>query len=201
VIATGSGQASPGVADGGGAAPHGPASNAFAVVHSLALRGVLAHLPEGSDALVQSGLVRSTSGGYELTALGHRRHRALLEIERRALDLELLEMTYERLPAVTRRLRDILTEWEAGSELARRRLVGRLCSAVDAAELILGRSAAVAPRFASYKPRLDAARNRLLDDELEYTHGPGLESILAVWREMTEDYLQTLGLAHDVDDL
>jgi hypothetical protein len=177
------------------------ASDTFTVLHSLAIRGTVSHLPEGSDALVQSGLIRSTSGGYELTALGHGRHRGLLEIERRALDLELLEMTYELLPAVTRRLRDILIEWEAGDEPGRRRLVGRLCSAVDAAERTLGRSAAVAPRFASYKPRLDAARNRLLDGELEYAHGPDLESILAVWREMNEDYLQTLGLAHDVDDL
>jgi hypothetical protein len=162
---------------------------------------MVSHLPDGSDALVKSGLVRSTTGGHELTALGHRRHRALLEIERRDLDLEQLELTYERLPAVTRCLRDILVEWEAGDEPARRRLVGRLCSVLDATEPILERSAAIAPRFASYQPRLRAARDRLLDDKLEYAHGPGVESILTVWREMNEDYLQTLGLAHDVDDL
>jgi hypothetical protein len=116
------------------------AGDAFTVLHSLAIRGTVSYLPEGSDALVQGGLVRSTSAGYELTALGHGRHRALLEIERRALDLELLEMTYERLLALTRRLRDILIELEVGSEAARRRLVVRLCSVVDAAEPILGRS-------------------------------------------------------------
>ncbi len=50
-------------------------------------------------------------------------------------------------------------------------------------------------------PRLDAARNRLLDHDSDHACGSEAESILAVWREMNEDYLQTLGLAHDPDDL
>jgi hypothetical protein len=125
----------------------------------------------------------------------------LLEIERRDLDLDLLEMVYERLPAVNRRLRETLTEWEASGEPVRRRLVGRLCATLDEVEPILGRSASVAPRFADYGPRLAAAKTRLLGSDLEYALGTGVESILTVWREMNEDYLQTLGLAHDLDDL
>jgi hypothetical protein len=76
-----------------------------------------------------------------------------------------------------------------------------LCEIVDKVELILRRSAAVAPRFASYMPRLDAAKRRLLDSDLEYALGSGIESIVTGWREMDEDFLQTLGHAHDVDDL
>jgi hypothetical protein len=48
---------------------------------------------------------------------------------------------------------------------------------------------------------LAAARSRLLDSNLEYALGAGVESILIVWREMNEDFLQTLGCAHDPDDL
>jgi hypothetical protein len=181
--------------------PNDLANDTFTVLHRLALRGALPQLPEGSDGLVREGLVSSTSGGYELTALGHRRHRALFEIERRTLDLGLLAMAYGPLPAMTRRLREIAIEWEASDEPARRQMVGRLCAIVDAVELALRRSAAAAPRFATYWPRLAAAKRRLLDSDLVYALGPGVESILTVWREMNEDYLQTLGRAHDQDDL
>jgi hypothetical protein len=92
-------------------------------------------------------------------------------------------------------------EWEASDQPARRRLIARLCAIVDEVELILRRSAAVVPRFASYLPRLEVAKRRLLDSDLEYAVAPGVESILTVWREMNEDYLQTLGEAHDRDDL
>jgi hypothetical protein len=175
--------------------------DAFAVVHSLALRGTLPQLPHGADALVREGLIQRTLTGYELTPPGHSRHRALLETERRTLDLGLLSMAYARLPAVTRRLRALLLEWEANDEPARRRMVSQVCAIVDEVELILRRSAAVAPRFGSYGPRLAAARSRLLDGDQEHVLGPGIDSILTVWKEMSEDYLQTLGCGHSTEDL
>ncbi len=187
--------------EGTGAEPTHVANDPFTVLHRLALRGALAELPESSEGLVREGLVRSSPAGYELTALGHSRHRTLFDAERRILDLGLLAMAYARLPAVTRRLRDLSMEWECSDAPTRGRLVGRLCETVDDVELILRRSAAVAPRFASYHPRLTAAKSRLLDSHLEYAIGPGVDSILTVWREMHEDYLQTLGRAHDPDGL
>ena len=173
----------------------------FATVHSLALRGTLQQLPEASEDLIRAGLVSSTPAGYTLTQLGHRRHRAFLDMERRLLDLGLLEMAYAALPAVTRQLREIVLDWEAGDARDRRRLVGPLCAIVESIELILRRSAAVAPRFEAYRARLDTAKRRLLDSELEYAVDPDVESILTVWREMNEDYLQTRGHAHDEGDL
>jgi hypothetical protein len=177
------------------------ANETFSVLHGLALRGAVAELPEGSDRLVRDGLIRATPVGYELTAPGHRRHRALLEIERQTLDLGLLEMAYARLPAITRRLRELSIEWETSDQPTRRQMVARLCAIVDEVELTLHRSSAVAPRFASYGPRLAAARGQLLDSKLEYPLENGVEAILTVWREMNEDFLQTLGCAHDPDDL
>jgi hypothetical protein len=186
---------------GTSANPKESAADTFAALHGLALRGAVRQLPEASDGLVRDGLVRSTSNGYELTELGHRQHRALFEIERQRIDLGLLEMAYARLPGLTRRLRDLSVDWDAGDEPARGRMVGRLCAIIDEVELILRRSAAVAPRFASYGPRLDTAKYLLLDSDQRYAFGSEVESILTVWREMTEDYLQTLGCGHDEDDL
>jgi hypothetical protein len=201
MAATRTGHDSPGIDPGTSANPKGSASDTFAALHSLALRGAVRKLPEESDGLVRDGLICSTSGGYELTEIGHRRHRALFEGERLSIDLGLLEMAYARLPGLTRRLRDLSVEWEASDEPTRRRMVGRLCAIIDEAELILRRSAAIAPRFSSYRRRLDAAKYLLVDSDLKYAFGSEVESILTIWREMTEDYLQTLGCAHDEDDL
>ena len=201
MAATRTGHGSPGIDPGTSANPKESATDTFAALHTLALRGAVRQLPEESDGLVRDGLVRSTSGGYELTEIGHRRHRALFEGERRSIDLGLLEMAYARLPRLTRRLRDLSFEWEANDELTRRQMVGPLCAIIDEAELILRRSAAVAPRFASYGARLDTAKYLLVDSDQRYAFGSEVESVLTVWREMTEDYLQTLGCGHDEDDL
>jgi hypothetical protein len=201
VAATRTGNGSPGIDPGTSASPKESATDTFAALHTLALRGAVRHLPEESDGLVRDGLVRPTSGGYELTEIGHRRHRALFESERQSIDLGLLEMAYSRLPGLTRRLRDLSFEWEANDELTRGLMVGPLCAIIDEVELVLRRSAAVAPRFASYGPRLDNAKYLLLDSDQRYAFGPEVESVLTVWREMTEDYLQTLGCAHDEGDL
>jgi hypothetical protein len=201
MAATHIGHGSPSVDPGTSANSKESAPGSFAALHSLALRGAVRQLPEESDSLLRDGLVRSTSAGYELTESGHRRHRALFERERRSIDLGHLEMAYARLPGLTRRLRDLWVEWEANDEPPHGQMVGRLCTILDEAELILRRSAAVAPRFSSYQRRLDAARYLVLDSDLQYAFGTGVESILIVWREMTEDYLQTLGCAHDEDDL
>jgi hypothetical protein len=188
--------------DGGtSAARRDVANDTFTVVHSLALRGTLQQLPPEADGLVQEGVVRSTPDGYELTALGHRRHRVLLENERLTLDLGRLSMAYARLPAVTRRLRDLMLEWEANDDPDRRPAVGQLCRIIEEADPILRRTATVAPRFAGYWPRLAAARSRLLDSEAPVAFGSRVESIVTVWREMNEDYLQTLGRAHEQVDL
>jgi hypothetical protein len=176
-------------------------TNTFIAVHSLALRSTLARLPEGSDSLLAAGLIRSAPDGYELTELGHRRHRALLEIERRTLDLGLLEMAYAQLPTVTHRLRELSVEWRATEEDRRGRLIPGLCALVGDVELIIRRSSAVAPRFASYLKRLETARSRLLGGQLDYAVGDDVDSILAIWREMNEDYLQTLGCARDQGEL
>ena len=178
-----------------------PETGTFVVVHGLALRGTLERLPAGSEGLVQAGLVHSTAEGYALTPLGHRRHRALLEMERRTFDLTFLEMAYAPLPAVTARLFELAAEWQAEDDPRRRRLVDRICAIAEAGELIVRRSAAIAPRFANYVSRLESAKRRLLSGNLEYAVGRRVESILTVWVEMNEDYLQTLGCASDRNDL
>jgi hypothetical protein len=165
----------------------------FPAVHALALRGQLSELPVEAEGLLEAGLVRSTPDGFTLTDLGHRRHRGLLEDERATLDLSLLGIAYARFPTLARRLQTLIARWEAADRASPRRMVEELCEIVGDVESILRRSASVAPRFGSYIPRLSAAQGRLIDGEIRYAIDPTVDSIATVWRELAEDYLQTLG--------
>jgi hypothetical protein len=176
-------------------------TDVFSTLHTLALRGSVPELHAGSGALLVAGLIQATTAGYELTALGHARHRALLELERRTLNRAVLSLACARLPSATSELKELVLEWERGGVVERRRLLPRLWALLDDVDSIIGRSAALVPRFAGYGTRLATARRSLPVSDLEQAGGESLQALLAVWREMNEDFLQTLGCAHDQDDL
>jgi hypothetical protein len=172
----------------------------FPTVHVLALRGSLKRLPGDSDRFEAEGLVRSTPDGFTLTDAGHRHHRALFERERAGIDIGLLGIVYERFPAVARRLRTLESRWHRPRSGERRALVRELGAIVDAVEPILSRSAELALRFGSYIPRLRDAERRVIDGELEYAFDHGVESVDTIFRELHEDYLQTLGRGYEQDE-
>jgi hypothetical protein len=174
--------------------------DAFAAVHTLALRGSIKQLPRDAAEFEAAGLVRSTPEGFTLTDAGHRHHRALFEQERAELDIGMLGMIYERFPAVARRLRTTESRWQAADDGGRRRLVRELGGIVDDLEPILRRSAEVAPRFNDYIPRLRGAKRRLAEGEMDYAVDPGVESIHTILHELHEDYLQTLGRGYEQED-
>jgi hypothetical protein len=172
----------------------------FPALHALALRGTLKQLPGDAREFEAEGLVRSTTDGFTLTEAGHRHHRTLLEQERAALDIGLLGIIFEGFPAVGWRLDKFASLWRAADARARRRLVAELVGMVDEVEPILRRSAKVVPRFAGYIERLDEARERLTEGNLNYGVDPGVESIQTVLRELEEDYLQTIGRGYEQED-
>jgi hypothetical protein len=172
----------------------------FPTVHVLALRGSLKQLPGDSGEFEAAGLIRSTTDGFTLTEAGHRHHRTLLERERAALDIGLLDIIYEAFPAVGRRLKRIELRWQAADDRARRRLVGELVGIVDDVKPILCRSAEVVSRFEGYITRLHEAKARLTEGDLNYAVDPEVESIHTVLRELEEDYLQTLGRGYELEE-
>jgi hypothetical protein len=169
-------------------------------VHALALRGSLKRLPGDSGEFEAAGLVRSTPGGFTLTELGHRHHRALIEQERASLDVGLLSVIYERFPAVARRLDSVARPRYSTDQAGRRRLLRELAGIVDDVEPILRRSAKLVPRFESYVARLRNAELRLANGDLDYAFDSGVESVHTILRELHEDYLQTLGQGYDLRD-
>jgi len=175
---------------------------AFDAVHVIALRGVVPRLGPDGRELLDAGLVAPVEGGFRLTAAGHSSHRALLERERATLDLNRLEMVYAPLGGLAPVLARVRRAWRQPlGTLARRRLVVQLCDLVDDTAPVLRRAVAIAPRFSGYLPRLNAAAAQLCAGQLEYACATDLDSVDAVWQELHEDFLQTLGRAQDVDEL
>jgi hypothetical protein len=179
-----------------------PSDAAFGTVHSIALRGRVPRLDDSAQILLDAGLVRAVSGGFQLTERGHSSHRALLERERATLDLTRLEMAYGRLPALARVLQRLRTRWrERSGPLDRRRLLTELSELVEDTAPVLRRATAIAPRFSAYGPRLGAAIAHLRAGDHAYAFGVEVESVGAVWQELHEDFLQTLGRAHEIEDV
>jgi hypothetical protein len=173
----------------------------FGAIHSIALRGRVPRLESGSEQLLDAGLVRRVAGGFQLTALGYSRHRALLERERETLDLSRLELASGPMPALARALRRVRAGWRRSSAAsARRRLVQELCELADDTTPVLRRTASLAPRFAAYLTRLDGAVAELRAGDHAYAFGTDVDSIGAVWTEFHEDLLQTLGRGHELGD-
>jgi hypothetical protein len=177
------------------------AAEVFPAVHALALCGTLKQLPGDSAKLEAAGLVRSTSDGFMLTAVGHSRHRALLAHERATIDIQLLGIVYERFPDVARRLTKLESSLHGVDGSPPKRLVEELGTIIDALEGILLRSADAAPRFAGYITRLQEARRQVVEGHFDYAFGLQVESAATVVRELHEDYLQTLGRGYEEEEL
>ena len=177
--------------------------SAFAAVHSLALRGCVASLAPGDEELLDAGLVRPVpGGGFQLTELGHSRHRALLESERETLDLNRLALAYSPVPALDRMMSRLRGDWrQPCGALARRRLTDRLCELTGDTAPVLRRTAVIAPRFLGYLPRLRAAAVQLRAGDQAYAFDLDVESIGVIWAELHEDFLQTLGRGHESENM
>jgi hypothetical protein len=182
--------------------PASPSEVAFQAVHSIALRGIVRELDPGSEELLDAGLVRPVAGGFQLTELGYSNHRALLEHERTKLDLARLGMAYAPFPALARILAQLRASWhKPAGVLTRRRQASQLCGLVDDTAPVLRRVVVVARRFSVYLPRLNRAAAHVRGGDHEYAFAEQVDSIGAVWQELHEDLLQTLGRAHELEDV
>jgi hypothetical protein len=175
--------------------------DAFPTVHTLALRGSLKRPAGDLGALEAAGLIRREPDGFTLTDSGHRLHRTLSEQERARLDLGLLAIVSEPLPDAWRRVKTLEPRWNGSDAAERRRLIRDLVAIVEEVQPTLRRCANVAPRFGDYIARLREAERRLLDGQLEYAFEAAVESIATVWRELHEDFLQTLGYAQESESI
>jgi hypothetical protein len=113
---------------------------------------------------------------------------------------------YERFERINRELLTLFTDWQMipaarGERVANDHsdadydhgIVDRLGAQHERAEKVLGRFAALLPRMAVYRQRLDAAYDRVLAGDHDYVSGARIDSYHTVWFELHEDLLRMLG--------
>ncbi|HZE66069.1 MAG TPA: hypothetical protein VE081_05520, partial [Sporichthyaceae bacterium] len=168
-------------------------------LHRLALRGMLPELGEGVDAemLEKAGLIWSSPQGFLITEEGIARHDVLLAAERATLDLQGITPVYERFLSANGQFKALNITWLDSDEDGKWGLVDKLSALVRRIEPSLDSTTEVLPRFAGYKPRLQAAMALVEDGKFEHLTAPHLDSVHTVWMELHEDYLRTLGISRE----
>lgn len=172
----------------------------FDVLHALRVGGMHAETPANADELAARGLIFVSPVGCMLTEDGTRLHAQLLEEHRTTIDLEALQLLYERFLAVNQPTKSKCAEWQRlgdHDDEARFVIATDLQDILERVSTTINRTAAMLPRFGSYPPRLGAALDRVLEGESDYLTSPRVASFHNVWMECHEDYLLTLGISRE----
>lgn len=165
------------------------------------------------DALAADGLVQHREGrlpGWGLTSVGRAREAELVAEE--PADRDRLEACYRRFLPLNRQVLAACTDWQIrevgsthvlndhGDAVYDDAVRTRLFSVHAAAEPLLDEVAAVLPRFAPYRPRLDNAVARVRAGDHDWFAQPRIDSYHTVWFELHEDLLSTLGFERSKEE-
>jgi hypothetical protein len=172
------------------------------LLHAARLRGVV---DDGDELVavrvVEIGFAAGSAKGIRLTEEGRTAHTAWARVP--AGDVEAtLERAYQRFLALNRELIRVCTDWQVRPGGAPNdhadptydyAIVDRLIAIDDRVGPVLRGAATGVTRFASYRPRLRAARVRVADGETEWLTSPRIDSYHTVWMQLREDLLLALG--------
>jgi hypothetical protein len=149
-------------------------------------------------------------GGWSLTERGKAENERMLARELDDVDRSrafLYRVHHSFLP-LNARLRTACTDWQIrprpGAALAHNahddaawdaRVLAELAALATALTPLVAKFADVLPRFRGYDTRFAAALGRVQNGDLSMVDGSGRDSCHAVWFELHEDLIATLGLA------
>jgi hypothetical protein len=152
------------------------------------------------DAAVDDGLAVRRVGrisGYTLTAAGRARHADLVARETTPGERAAIGRSYEEFLRLNPQFLTLCTEWQVHSIAD---AASRLAAVDDAVQPICVALSGVLDRFATYGPRLGAARRLFAAGERDWLTKPLVDSYHTVWFELHEDLLCTLGIDRAKED-
>jgi len=172
------------------------------LLHAARLRGVV---DDGKEVVVvrvvEMGFAARSAKGVRLTPEGRDAHAAWARVP--AGDAEAaIERAYQRFLALNRELIRVCNDWQLRPGGASNdhsdptydwTVVDRLVAIDDRIGPLLRGAATGVTRFATYRPRLRAARVRVADGDVEWLTSPRLDSYHTVWMQLHEDLLLALG--------
>jgi hypothetical protein len=177
---------------------------------SLVIRGMTRGAPDQATAqLAEQGLVMTKGPITMPTPEGTAVVARLLRLAAGSQQEQDLDRLFDGFLPVNRRLREVCSAWQtrpdgtpndhgdgAYDDTVRERL-DEVHSAIGP---ILRRMAAIEPRLAGYRPRLQEALDKFDDGESAWLASPLMDSYHTVWMQLHQELILMLGLTRADDE-
>jgi hypothetical protein len=177
---------------------------------SLVIRGMVRGAPDGATAkLVEQGLAMIKGPITMPTPAGTAAAGKLLRLPPGSREEQELDKLFDSFLPINRRLRDVCSAWQtrpdgmpndhsdgAYDDTIRDRL-DEVHSGIGP---VLRRMAAVQPRLAGYRPRLQEALDKFDDGESNWLASPLMDSYHTVWMQLHQELIMSLGLTRADDE-
>lgn len=190
--------------------PTSPADPNQQALISLVIRGMVRGTPdEATAALAARGLAMVKGPITMPTPDGTAAAAALLRLEPGGALERDLDQLFDGFLPVNRRLRDVCSAWQTrpdgtpndhsdgGYDDTVRDRLDEVHSAIGP---VLRRMAAIEPRLAGYRPRLQEALDKFDDGESAWLASPLMDSYHTVWMQLHQELILMLGLTRADDE-
>ena len=188
----------------------GPSDPAQQALISLVVRGMVRGAPDQATAsLVEQGLAMTKGPITMPTPDGTAAAGKLLRLPPDSLQEQELDPLFDAFLPINRRLRDVCSAWQSRpdgtpndhSDGAYDDTVrDRLDDVHSAIGPVLRRMAAIEPRLAGYRPRLQEALDKFDEGESKWLASPLVDSYHTVWMHLHQELILMLGLTRADDE-
>jgi hypothetical protein len=188
----------------------GPSDPTQQALISLVVRGMVRGAPDAATAtLVEQGLAMTKGPITMPTPEGTAAAGKLLRLPPDSLQEHELNTLFDGFLPVNRRLRDVCSAWQSRpdgtpndhSDGAYDDTVrDRLDDVHSAIGPVLRRMAAIEPRLAGYRPRLQEALDKFDEGESNWLASPLMDSYHTVWMHLHQELILMLGLTRADDE-
>ena len=187
-----------------------PSDSTQQALISLVVRGMARGAPDAATArLVEQGLAMTKGPITMPTPEGTAAAGELLRLPPGSQEEEELDTLFDGFLPINRRLRDVCSAWQSRpdgtpndhSDGAYDDTVrDRLDDVHSAIGPILRRMAAIEPRLAGYRPRLQEALDKFDEGESNWLASPLMDSYHTVWMHLHQELILMLGLTRADDE-
>ncbi len=177
---------------------------------SLVIRGMARGAPDEATAkLVDQGLVMTKGPITMPTPEGTAAAGKLLRLPPGSQEEQELDTLFDGFLPINRRLRDVCSAWQTRPDGTSNdhsdgayddTIRDRLDEVHSAIGPVLRRMAAIQPRLAGYRPRLQEALDKFDEGESSWLASPLMDSYHTVWMHLHQELILMLGLTRADDE-
>ena len=177
---------------------------------NLVVRGMIrGTVDEGTAGLVNEGLAMTKGPVTMPTPQGRAAANEMLRLTPGSEQEKEVDRLFDIFLPINRRLRDVCSAWQMRpdgtpndhSDAAYDEEVRKQVDQVDAdMEPVLSGLAAVEPRLAGYRPRLQAALEKFKQGEAGWLTSPLFDSYHTVWMHLHQELIMMLGITRAEDE-